>query len=178
MALSTSAFSFFFRLTCGFAGGRPPLLLWFARQRRPVRLQCLCGMCRMALTPVSRTTPEAFPGGLRPRAAAAPQAPAATIRIPSPAGPPVGLCARRDPQPDGGSARRLQLVVLWDRVVPDLPFVVGVVLLGWVHAAGVRRNLGWNNGDLDQERSFKLKKGPMHGLCHCEEKTKGQREST
>lgn len=38
--------------------------------------------------------------------------------------------------------RHLRFFVLGDGVVPDFSFVVCVVLLGWVHAPGVRGHLG------------------------------------
>lgn len=106
-------------------------------------------MCSVPLTPVSRT---AFADCLRPGGAVT-RVPSSSSSSPA-AGPPLGLGAGGNPQSKGGSLRRVRFLVLGDRVVPDLSFVVGVVLLGRVHAARVRRRLGLTRGDLGRDETF------------------------
>ena len=118
-------------------------------------------MYSIPLTPVSwaAAAAAAFPGRLQTRAAAATlQGPDAASRIPAPARPPLGSGPGGNQQPDGGPVRHLRLVVLGDGVVPDLPLVVSIVLLGRVHIAGVGGHLGLTDADLKEEeaKSFPL----------------------
>lgn len=53
---------------------------------------------------------------------------------------------RRNQESNGGAVRDFWFLVLGDRVVPDLSFVVSVVLLGWVHSA----KLSLTYADLNQ----------------------------
>lgn len=108
-------------------------------------------MCSVPLTPVS-----AAAGTFRERLCATPVAaafegPPAVSRIPSSAGPPLRLGSRGHQQANRGSAGHFGLIVLGDGVVPDLPFIVCVVLLRWVHAPRVGGHLGLTDADLNEE---------------------------
>lgn len=137
---------FFFCLTCGSAGGKPPLIQRLARKHLPVQM---CGMYHIPLTPIAWTTSEAFSKCLQPGATIALEGFASMTHISSPARPALGLCSGWNQQPHRGSMGHVGFIVLRDWVVPDFSFVVCIVLFCWVDTPGVRRHLGLTNTNLN-----------------------------